>query len=59
MAETVSNGGNLLVDIGPTKEGTIPLIMQDRLLAMGKFLENNGEAVSSVKKRSASDLFNP
>ena len=46
LADTVSKGGNLLVDVGPTKEGTIPLIMQDRLQAMGKWLNVNGEAVS-------------
>ena len=45
MAQTVSNGGNLLVNVGPTKEGTIPLIMQERLLQMGNFLKYNGEAV--------------
>jgi len=45
LADTVSKGGNLLVDVGPTKEGTIPLIMQDRLQAMGKWLNVNGEAI--------------
>ena len=45
MFETISNGGNLLVDVGPTKEGTIPVIMQERLLQMGKFLNVNGAAV--------------
>ena len=45
LADTVSKGGNLLVDVGPTKEGTIPLIMQDRLQQMGKWLNVNGEAV--------------
>ncbi len=47
LADTVSKGGNLLVDVGPTKEGTIPLIMQDRLQQMGKWLNVNGEAVSN------------
>ncbi len=45
MAETVSNGGNLLVNVGPTKEGFIPAIMQERLHQMGDFLAVNGEAV--------------
>ena len=43
--DTVAKGGNLLVDVGPTKEGTIPLIMQDRLHELGKWLNVNGEAV--------------
>lgn len=38
-----------MVDVGPTKEGTIPVIMQERLLQMGKFLKVNGEAVRSKK----------
>ena len=46
--DTVAKGGNLLVDVGPTKEGTIPLIMQDRLQELGKWLNVNGEAVSNV-----------
>lgn len=45
LADTISKGGNLLVDVGPTKEGTIPLIMQDRLQQLGKWLHINGEAV--------------
>lgn len=45
LADTISKGGNLLVDVGPTKEGTIPLIMQDRLQQLGKWLNINGEAV--------------
>lgn len=49
MFTTISYGGNLLVDVGPTKEGTIPVIMQERLLQMGKFLKVNGEAVRSKK----------
>ena len=46
LADTVSKGGNLLVDVGPTKEGYIPVIMQERLLQMGSWLKINGEAVS-------------
>ena len=46
LADTISKGGNLLVDVGPTKEGTIPVIMQERLMQMGKWLGTNGQAVS-------------
>jgi len=46
LAQTVSNGGNLLVNVGPTKEGTIPTIMQERLEGMGQWLKINGEAVN-------------
>jgi hypothetical protein len=41
----VSRGGNLLLDIGPEDDGTIPQIMQDRLLEMGKWLKVNGESI--------------
>ncbi len=45
LVETVSNGGNLLVNVGPTSDGTIPPVMQERLHQMGDFLAVNGEAV--------------
>ncbi len=45
LAEMVSQGGNLLLDVGPTADGRIPVIMQDRLLGMGRWLKLNGEAI--------------
>ncbi|MDA0375598.1 MAG: alpha-L-fucosidase, partial [Planctomycetota bacterium] len=45
LIETVGRGGNLLLDIGPTADGRIPLIMVDRLFAIGRWLERNGEAI--------------
>jgi alpha-L-fucosidase len=45
LVSTVSAGGNLLLDIGPAADGTIPVIMQQRLLEMGKWLNTNGEAI--------------
>jgi alpha-L-fucosidase len=45
LADLVSRGGNLLLDIGPTADGRIPVIMQDRLAEIGKWLKVNGEAV--------------
>ena len=45
LVDTVSRGGNLLLDIGPTADGRIPVIMQERLLQMGSWLKVNGEAI--------------
>ncbi|XP_078423142.1 tissue alpha-L-fucosidase-like isoform X2 [Cetorhinus maximus] len=49
LLDTVSYGGNLLLNIGPTKEGTIPVIFQERLEAVGQWLNVNGEAIYASK----------
>jgi alpha-L-fucosidase len=41
----VSRGGNFLLDIGPTADGRIPVIMEERLLQIGKWLDVNGDAI--------------
>ncbi|MDX9975917.1 MAG: alpha-L-fucosidase [FCB group bacterium] len=50
LIDTVSRGGNLLLDIGPTADGRIPVIMQQRLVDMGKWLDRNGEAIYGTAK---------
>jgi alpha-L-fucosidase len=45
FTDLVSRGGNLLLDIGPAADGTIPVIMQERLAQMGEWLRVNGEAI--------------
>jgi len=45
LIEKVSNGGNLLLDVGPDANGLIPVIMQERLLEIGAWLQVNGEAI--------------
>jgi len=45
LADIVSRGGNLLLDIGPTADGRIPVIMQQRLSDIGSWLSVNGEAI--------------
>jgi len=45
LVDIVSRGGNLLLDIGPTADGRIPVIMQQRLTDMGIWLQTNGEAI--------------
>lgn len=45
LSTVCSNGGNLLLDIGPKADGRIPPIMQERLLQIGEWLDANGEAI--------------
>ncbi|NP_001106897.1 alpha-L-fucosidase 1 L homeolog precursor [Xenopus laevis] len=49
LVETVSFGGNYLLNVGPSKEGLIVPIFQERLLAVGKWLTINGEAIYASK----------
>jgi len=49
LADVVSKGGNLLLDIGPDGRGQIPPIMQDRLLRMGRWLDTYGEAIFGTR----------
>lgn len=45
LAKTVSCGGNILINIGPTKSGIIDPIFAERLRDMGKWLGHNGDAI--------------
>lgn len=40
-----SCGGNLLLNVGPSSDGSIMPIFQERLLQMGQWLSINGEAI--------------
>ena len=50
LIEMVSKGGNLLLDVGPTADGRIPVIMQKRLVQIGDWLKVNGEAVYAARR---------
>jgi alpha-L-fucosidase len=45
LVDTVSKNGTLLLNVSPKADGTIPRDQQDTLLAVGKWLETNGEAI--------------
>ena len=51
LVDIVSKGGNYLLNVGPTAEGVIPQPSVERLLAMGEWLEVNGEAVYGTEPR--------
>jgi alpha-L-fucosidase len=45
FVDAVSNGGNLLLDIGPKEDGTIPKEQVNILKELGKWNKKNGEAI--------------
>ena len=49
FVELVAHGGGLTLNVGPNADGTIPLIQQERLKALGKWLEINGEAIYGTR----------
>ncbi len=49
LVDIVSKGGNYLLNVGPTTEGLIPQPSVDRLLAMGAWLHDNGEAIYGTR----------
>jgi len=50
LVDIVSRGGNFLLDVGPTADGRIPVIMEDRLVQIGKWLDVNGEAIFGTRR---------
>ena len=49
LVEYVSHNGNLLINIGPRADGTIPEIQIDRLKKLGAWLKAHGEAIYGTR----------
>lgn len=49
LCDVVSKNGNLLLNIGPRADGTIPEGMVQRLRAVGGWLKQNGEAIYGTR----------
>jgi len=49
LVSTVACNGNLLLNVGPTSDGIITPIYEERLLQLGSWLEINGEAIYGTK----------
>jgi alpha-L-fucosidase len=45
LVEVASRGGNFLLNVGPSPEGTIQPEFRERLFAIGKWLDHNGDSI--------------
>lgn len=52
FATLVAAGGGMTLNVGPAADGQIPLLQQERLLDLGKWLEINGEAIYETRPYS-------
>ena len=49
FVDIVSKNGNLLLNVGPMADGTIPAEQGERLLALGDWLQINGDAIYGTR----------
>jgi alpha-L-fucosidase len=49
LIDTASKGGNFLLNVGPDASGQVPKPQIERMLAIGKWLKVNGEAIYATQ----------
>lgn len=49
LIDIVSKNGSMILNITPRADGTIPEAVQERLLAVGRWLKLNGEAIYNTR----------
>ena len=55
FVDVVAHGGNLLLNVGPNADGTIPFVQAQRLLALGWWLRTNGDAIYGTRPWTRTD----
>ena len=49
FVDIVSKNGNLLLNVGPNADGSIPELQLQRLMGLGEWLDMNGEAIFETR----------
>ena len=55
FVDIVSKNGNLLLNVGPMSDGSIPANQADRLRSLGRWLDRNGDAIFDTRTWTRAD----
>lgn len=56
LVQVVSRNGNMLLNVGPRADGTIPYEQKKPLLELGGWLETNGEAIYGTRPNTVPEV---